>query len=122
MKHTQGEWIIKHSEHNREFLMIRSSKVPVSKKGTEFSICKVQFQREWQSPYLSGLGRKRDEIQIIEEQAEANAKLIAASPKMLSELQSLDSHFRFMYSNGSLNEILHNHWNSIKELIKQATA
>lgn len=64
-------------------------------------------QGEWQSPYLSELGRKGDEIQITEQQAEANAK------KMLEALQMI-------VKNAPDNFHIPT-WDKVLSAIKQAT-
>lgn len=87
MKHTKGNWKVV-EKSNFESFMISSDKAK-KVNGKSLFIAKIKYEEPWQDKFVSNMGRPEVECRRRRTEAEANAKLIAAAPKMLEALENL---------------------------------
>jgi hypothetical protein len=100
MKHTKGEWAYKHSESKDAFNVIGTA------LGGKYKIARCPYHVIKYAPELN----KRDK-----QEAEANAKLIAAAPDMFNALQ-----IAYDYLSQNCFED-YDHWKEVQLAIKKAT-
>jgi hypothetical protein len=82
-KHTKGEWQLKESTGVFKIIDPNGKK---DSNGKRLNIANVFYEEAWRDGIVSNLGRLESEVRRTKEEAEANAKLIAASPDLLEAL------------------------------------
>ncbi|MCP4986741.1 MAG: hypothetical protein GY928_12010 [Colwellia sp.] len=91
-KGTKGKWeIIQKNPEHRAFRVFSKGDKRSSKNNKRLVLANVIYETAWSDPYVANMGRSEVDVRRNEIEAEANAKLIAAAPRLLEALQGIIS-------------------------------
>ncbi len=90
-KGTKGDWEIVHKKKEHRSFRVCAIGDKTNQRGKRLVVSNTPYETAWSDRYVANMGISEVDVRRTEEEALANAKLIAAAPRLLEAVQYLVS-------------------------------